>query len=230
MGFLWEGSTGARAVQLLKELPQGTVIDTNDFAARLEVKPGALHQLLANAVNLRLIKKMHIRGHHCVGWKLGPGNDSVTIERRKPQAPPTPAEIARRRAATERRRRRADARNAPRPPAQAPSGVAWPPGFVSTFASPSDGYQPPVLTADELDADVDAVAPLPTWLRGLISSPAPVLTDPPPIPRPLQLPLFDSAEVGPGGRARWRLLDLSLPVQRPTLTTPNWRQTTFLEV
>jgi hypothetical protein len=110
MGFMWEGSTGERAVQLLKGLPQGTVVDTVDLAARLDVKPGALHQLLANAVKLRMVVKVHIRGHYCVGWRLGPGGDSVTIERRLPQTPLTEAELARRRAITERRKQRGDAK------------------------------------------------------------------------------------------------------------------------
>lgn len=78
MGFLWEGSTGARAVQILRDLPQGTSIATPDFARQLGVSGAALHQLLANAVNLRLIKKIRNRGH-CILWALGAGNDSATI-------------------------------------------------------------------------------------------------------------------------------------------------------
>lgn len=85
MGFLWQGSTGARAVEILRGLPIGTGIATPEFAEMLGVRAQALHQLLANAVGLRLIKK--VRGGHCIIWKIGAGNDSANIEvRRAPKA------------------------------------------------------------------------------------------------------------------------------------------------
>ena len=73
MGFLWEGSTGARAVQLLRTMPPGTVMLTPDLAKALGAKQTLLHQLLANAVSLRLIKKVRVEGSAFSGWKLGAG-------------------------------------------------------------------------------------------------------------------------------------------------------------
>ena len=39
MGFLWEGSTGARALRLLQALPQGQGLRTPDLAQQLGVAP-----------------------------------------------------------------------------------------------------------------------------------------------------------------------------------------------
>ncbi|MGN6526752.1 MAG: hypothetical protein ACTHL8_10210 [Burkholderiaceae bacterium] len=108
MGFMWEGSTGSRALAILKALPQGAVILTPDFARQLGVEARALHQLLANALKLRLVKKVRQRGVVCVGWKLGPGNISATIERRRAPAPGAPPR---------RRRPRGELPPAPPPPA-----------------------------------------------------------------------------------------------------------------
>jgi len=226
MGFLWEDSTGARAVRWLREKEQGFVVDTITFAQALEVKPGALHQLLANAVKLRYIKKVYGRGP-CVGWKLGAAGDSVTIERRKSSAPASAEELARRRAASARRRQRADQPHQAEPAAR--PVISWPPGFVSAF-SPADSYRPPRLVIDEPDpAELEAAA-LPVWLRGLIVTPAPPIVEEPPEPAPEQLQLFDPAEVGPGGRARWRSIDLEIPVAQRIQRAQRWRQTTFLEL
>lgn len=108
MGFLWEGSTGARAVKFLRAQDQGFAIDTDALARALNVKAGALYQLLANAVKLRYIKKVHGPGQS-IRWKLGAGGgDMVTIERRRPVASLTRAEIACRRALNDRRRQRAE--------------------------------------------------------------------------------------------------------------------------
>ena len=225
MGFLWEDSTGARAVKWLREKEQGFVVDTITFAEALNVKPGALHQLLANAVKLRYIKKVYGRGP-CVGWKLGAAGDSVTIERRKAAQPASAEELARRRAASARRRQRVGQQHAAASPAPA---IAWPPGFVSAFETPAERYQPRAVAIDEPDADELDAAALPTWLRGLITSPAEPIPEPAAEPAPEQLPLFDPAEVGPGGRARWRSLDLELPVAQRIQRAQRWRQTTFLE-
>jgi hypothetical protein len=162
MGFLWEGSTGSRALQVLRALPQGTEILTPEFAEMLGVKAIALHQLLANAVDLRMIKKVRKKGRPCIGWTLGPGNVSVTIERRKPPQPaPSEQDLARRRAAAERGRNRA----APPP---APSfRVEWPPGFVSQLAVPEVHRISPHISepqaccrrATEADEDLVVIAP-----------------------------------------------------------------------
>ena len=233
MGFMVEGSTGARAVAMLKGLPQGTILDTPEFAMALGVKPGALHQLLANAVNLRLIKKVRTRGNPCMGWKLGGGNESSTVEpRRSPAPPPTAEELERRRRAEERRMLRAVSAM---PPAPAPSfGTNWPPGFVSTFSSPALRYRSPAdsIAGDGPEADPDAE--LPTWLRGLVQGAAPAVDVPQPPapapPRPQQLPLFDAREIGEPGRLRWRRLDVvlpSAPARAPTAAA--WRQVSILE-
>lgn len=231
MGFMVEGSTGARAVAMLKAMPQGTIIDTPEFALALGVKAGALHQLLANAVKLRLIKKVRARGSPCIGWALGAGNVGTTIEpRRVPPAPPTLEDLERRRLAELRRQQRA---------ASAPSTPAfirdanWPPGFVSTFSSPELRYRPPAerLAGDGPDADPEAA--LPAWLRGLVPDVAPVVdvaAAPPTPPRPQQLPLFDVSEIGEPGRERWRRLDLALPKPPRVIPAPPWRQVSILEV
>ncbi|HEX7637962.1 MAG TPA: hypothetical protein VF457_06155 [Burkholderiaceae bacterium] len=129
MGHLWEGSTGARALAILRELPQGTIIRTPDFAPLLGVSARALHQLLANSVRLRLIKKVRRRGWNSVGWALGAGNDSANIERRRP---PTGKPRV--------RRRPSDPPPAPKP---MPEGARrfllsppWPPGFVAAAPAP----------------------------------------------------------------------------------------------
>jgi hypothetical protein len=109
MGFLWEGSTGARAVQLLREQPPGTVMLTPDLAQALGAKRTLLHQLLANAVSLRLIKKVRMEGSAFSGWKLGAGNDSANIEPKSPQRPrrsQSPAQIERAKTAAQRRQDR----------------------------------------------------------------------------------------------------------------------------
>lgn len=230
MGFMVEGSTGARAVAMLKAMPQGTIIDTPEFAMLLEVKAGALHQLLANAVKLRLIKKVRRRGSPCIGWKLGAGNEGTTIEpRREPPVPPSAEELERRRRAEERRLLRAVSDV---PPPQYSFGSSWPPGFVSALVSPELHYQSPSskLSGDGPEADPDAE--LPTWLRGLVpgAPPAPDIARPPaPTPRPQQLPLFDPSEIGEPGRARWRRLDLALPAPPRNAAMPNWRQVSILE-
>jgi hypothetical protein len=228
MGFLWEGSTGARAVAMLRALPQGTVIETPRFAAALGVDPGALHQLLANAVQLRLLKKIRGRGP-CIGWTLGAGNVNATIERRRPPRPPlTPEEAERRRAAAERREERGVAQ----PAISAFSPPAWPPGFVSQLTPPGPRFAD--LEGDGAGAAAEVDEPLPLWLRGLGARSAPPIDPDPTLPapappRPLQLPLFDPSEIGEGGRARWRRLDLALPMIHVASNAPSWRQTTFLE-
>lgn len=139
MGFLWEGSTGARAVQLLREQPPGTVMLTPDLAKALSAKQTLLHQLLANAVNLRLLKKVRAPGIAFTGWKLGAGNDGANIERRRAK---TPAEISRQRAASERQRLlRGHARQ------------------VSTLDRSA-------LGCDDLDSDATAPTVMPAWLGG----------------------------------------------------------------
>ncbi len=231
MGFMVEGSTGARAVAMLKQLPQGTIIDTLEFAMALGVKSGALHQLLANAVKLRLIKKVRRRGQPCIGWALGAGNVGTTIEPRRIPAPaPTAEDLERRRQAELRRL----ARTSSSPGAQAFNfGANWPPGFTSTFSSPQLRYQPPSekLAGDGPDANPEAE--LPPWLRGLMpgTSPAPdVVSQPAPAARPQQLSLFDASEIGEPGRARWRRLDLALPRAPREIPAPPWRQVSILEV
>jgi len=131
VGFLWEDSTGARAVKFLREHEQGFVIDSVPFATALGVKPGALHQLLDNALKLRFVKKVYGRGR-CVGWKLGAAGDSVTIERRKARTPLSDAEIARRRAAREARRRETRRESVPEPVVY--SGAAEPDATLLTLA------------------------------------------------------------------------------------------------
>jgi hypothetical protein len=134
LGYIVEGSTGYHALQVFKDLPQGAVLLTFDLARRLGVSQGAIHQLLANAVKLRLIKKIRHRGNGQVGWTIGAGNVSVTIEpRRIPPAPPTAEVLERRRQSAERRRRAAE--SAP-PPPKFQLDTPWPPGFVSKFDSP----------------------------------------------------------------------------------------------
>ncbi|MGN6528467.1 MAG: hypothetical protein ACTHL8_18920 [Burkholderiaceae bacterium] len=130
MGFMWEGSTGSRALAILKGLPQGTALTTADLAARLGVKPRALHQLLAHALQLRLIAKVRRRGVVSVSWRIGPGNVSATVERRRaPEGKP---------------RRRRPRGEAP-PPVVQPEGrrfqldPPWPPGFVSPPWTPTPG-------------------------------------------------------------------------------------------
>lgn len=231
MGFMVEGSTGARAVAMLKAMPQGTIIETPDFAMALSVKPGALHQLLANAVKLRLIKKVRTRGSPCIGWALGAGNVGTTIEpRRAPAMPPSLEDLARRQLAEQRRQQRA----AQQPPApQFTYDTTWPPGFVSALASPELRYRAPssMLAGEGPDADPEAV--LPVWLRGLVpgAAPAPDIAAPSALPpRPQQLPLFDPSEIGEPGRERWRRLDLSLPKPSRPIPPPQWRQVSILEV
>lgn len=112
MGFLWDDSTGARAVKFLRQQEQGFVIDSVAFASVLGVKPGALHQLLANALKLHYVRKVYGLGA-CVGWKLGPGGDSMTIERRRPLRDLSPQEMEQRRVANAERRARHAAKVVP---------------------------------------------------------------------------------------------------------------------
>jgi hypothetical protein len=133
LGFMVEGSTGARAVAMLKGMPQGTIIDTPEFAMLLAVKPGALHQLLDNAVKLRLIKKIRRRGSPCIGWALGAGNESAIIVPRRIKVPLSHEEIELQLARAERRRLAAES---PPPPLKFHLESPWPPGFVSNFESP----------------------------------------------------------------------------------------------
>jgi len=185
MGFLWEGSTGARAVQLFREMPHGTVLDTTALADMLGVRGGALHQLLARAVELRLVKKIRGKRPRSL-WALGPGNDSATIERhRAPPPAPTPEEIERRRAAAERRRQRAETEAAKPVYSFAPT---WPPGFVS--ASPVEP-EPALLSgapAASAEALPNAAGGLPAWLRGLAEAAEHLQTwkGRPIAPRPIQ--------------------------------------------
>jgi hypothetical protein len=166
LGFIIEGSTGARALAILEGMPKGALIDTIAFAAKLGVRAAALHQLLSNPVKLRLIKKVRRRGVPMIDWGLGAGNVGVTIEPRPvPRPPPTPEEIERRRLAAERRRLRA---------ASAPPGPAltissdWPPGFVSTFGSASDARAQAELDRQSVAQVVpDSPELLPTWLTGV---------------------------------------------------------------
>lgn len=228
MGFMVEGSTGARAVAMLKALPTGTIIETPEFALALGVKAGALHQLLANAVKLRLIRKRRERGCPCIGWQLGPGNVGTTIEPRR--NPPSPEEMDRRRAAAARRARRAAITPA-EPVFRRDSN--WPPGFVSTFTSPELKYQPPSEKLVDDGAALDMVRALPSWLRGLMpgAPPAPEpMHAPLPPPRPVQLPLFDVSEIGEPGRARWRRHDLAPTAPPLDAPTTLWRQASILEV
>lgn len=162
-----EGSTGARAVAMLKGMPQGTVLGSAAFALLLQVRQAALYQLLANAVKLGLIKKVHTRGSSVVGWRLGPGNDSATLlPRRVPLPAPTPEEIDRRARAAQRRAERAAAS----PPAPV-FNFEWPPGFV-----PSLGCVSSADAQKRIDQDFDAQVPLgvvtrvPAWLTGTAPS------------------------------------------------------------
>lgn len=185
MGFLWEGSTGARAVQLFREMPHGTMLDTTTLAEMLGVKGGALHQLVARAVDLRLVKKIRGKGPRSL-WALGAGNDSATIERhRVPPAPPTPDQLERRRLAAERRRQRAAMEPAKPVYCFAPT---WPPGFVS--ATP-EGLERALLcdaAALGVETDPNAAVQLPTWLRGLSQAAgrSEALLSRPIAPRPIQ--------------------------------------------
>jgi hypothetical protein len=167
MGFLWEGSTGARAVQILQDLPQGTTIATPDFARQLGVSGAALHQLLANAVKLRLLKKVRTRGSPCIGWALGAGSVGTTIEpRRVPPPTPTPEELERRAIAAAARAKRAAERAAAAP--TLPKPPAWPPGFVSTFDPDSANARAVAdMERDFLNTGApDSAAALPSWLAG----------------------------------------------------------------
>ncbi len=158
MGFIVEGSTGYRALQVFRGLPQGTVLYTLDLASRLSVKPGALHQLLVNAVKLRMIRKLHRRGIAQIGWTLGPGNESATIERRSPKATASEEEVELRRAHVERRRIAAESTP---PPPKFQLDTPWPPGFVSKFESPearAREFTPGWLVYSLKCADVRAVA------------------------------------------------------------------------
>lgn len=233
MGFLWEGSTGARAVQLLREQPPGTVMLTPDLAKALGAKQTLLHQLLANAVGLRLIKKVRVDGSAFSGWKLGAGNDSANIERKPARPAASPAEAGRRAAAAKRRLERQAEREAAAAPSHAP---AWPPGFVSAF-DPSDGYRPPrVALEDDADAGAVAEAPVAPWLRGLLPSappcdPVDVAVPPresPEPPRALQLPLFDLQEIGEPGRAP-RAPVAAAPEPAVPREFTNWRQVLLIE-
>ncbi len=166
MGFLWEGSTGARAVQLLRKKEPGTIMLTPELAKALGAKQTLLHQLLSNALNLRLLKKVRVPGSAFTGWKLGAGNVSANIEPKQPPRPaPTTNESARRKAAAARRA----ARIAERAQLHA-SGLAAvdrPPGFQSVLA-PS--YRLPRIELPDRDDDVGTVAAesaLPRWLAGL---------------------------------------------------------------
>ncbi len=134
MGFMWEGSTGARAVKLLREQPQGTVILTPKFAEMLGVKAIALHQLLANAVDLRMIKKGPARrGVPASAGRSGSGNISVTIESAASRSSRRPASRISRAAAP----RPSERRNRPAPPPPPSFRVDWPPGFVSQLGAPA---------------------------------------------------------------------------------------------
>lgn len=170
LGFMVEGSTGCRALQVFQELPQGTVLETFDLARRLRVKPGALHQLLANPVKLRLIKKIRRKQRVQVGWTLGPGNESVTIERHVPRREPTTDELARRALAAERRAARQAERDAAAP--TLPKAPAWPPGFVSTLGGSRAAPTSPELRALSAQQAAEAATLAPAWLRGSRSVPA----------------------------------------------------------
>jgi hypothetical protein len=137
MGFLWEGSTGARAVQLLRTKEPGTIMQTPELAQALGAKQTLLHQLLSNAVNLRLLKKVRVPGSAFTGWKLGAGNDSANIEPRPPRPEPGSAEAVRRAAAARRRCEREALRDEQGDGSVGkPQALAWPPGFVAKFFDP----------------------------------------------------------------------------------------------
>lgn len=128
-GFIWQGSTGARAVEHLRKCAPGTVIESPTFAVILKVDPRALHQLLENALQLRLLRKVRIEGKTCVGWTLGAARIGATIEqrteRRAANDPPRPPRRERRRTPT-------DPANAPRRPFVT---IAWQPLWTSWHAS-----------------------------------------------------------------------------------------------
>lgn len=126
-GFIWQGSKGAQAVEHLRKLEVGTVIESPTFAVILDVDPRALHQLLENAVKLRMLKKVRVPGRTCIGWTLGAGRIGATIERRRdPPAPPPEGAPQRRR--TDPANARADAAND-----SPPYRPAWPPKFESQW-------------------------------------------------------------------------------------------------
>ena len=134
MGFLWEGSTGARAVQLLRTKEPGTIMQTPELAQALGAKQTLLHQLLSNAVNLRLLKKVRVPGSAFTGWKLGAGNDSANIEPRPPRPEPGSAEAVRRAAAARRRCEREALRDEQGDGSVGkPQALAWPPASSRSF-------------------------------------------------------------------------------------------------
>jgi hypothetical protein len=146
MGFLWEGSTGARAVKYLRSREQGTELETNDLAAALDVKAGALYQLLANAVRLRFIRKVPGPGQS-IRWKLGAAGDSVTIERRPSAASLSLREIERRRATNEVRRRRSAAMREAESSVRSGRRDAVDPSAVATWVGGLSAELQPVLRA-----------------------------------------------------------------------------------
>lgn len=166
LGFMIEGSTGARALAMLQAMPLGTIIETEEFAMALGVKTAALYQLLTNAVKLRLIKKVRVRGGRRIGWKLGAGNVGVTIELRRAAPAPTAEELERRAIATAARAQRAAERAATIP--MLPKPPAWPPGFVSTFDPGAVNAGACADTESDLSDDgaSDSGAGLPAWLAG----------------------------------------------------------------
>jgi hypothetical protein len=169
LGFMIEGSTGARALAMLQAMPLGTIIETQEFAMALGVKPAALYQLLTNAVKLRLIKKVHKRGSPFIGWGLGAGNVGVTIEpRRERPPPPTDEEIKRRAIAAAARAARAAERAAASTTPMLPKPPAWPPGFVSTFDPGAVNARAFADTGRDFlnDGAPDSATGLPAWLAG----------------------------------------------------------------
>ena len=84
-----------------------------------------MHTLLAYAVRLQLVRKMHVKGSNCRGWSLGVGRIGATIESRKTPLPLPPDLAAKRRASRQRlREKQGDA--APEPF----QAIRWP---ASTF-------------------------------------------------------------------------------------------------
>ena len=133
LGYIFEGSASWRALQLFRELPRGTVVETLELAAMLHIKPSAVHQMIDTAVQLRVIRKVPNRpswrrpgtnrASKCIGWTLGAGHEDTEILKRTSPLPPVVSPT--------RREKRVFEGIAAAPEYR--FGASWPPGFVSQF-------------------------------------------------------------------------------------------------
>jgi hypothetical protein len=150
---IWSDSVGGRAYAYMRAKPAGTVLTSIDLAHALGVGTRALHTLLANAIELHLLEKIHVPGWKCSGWQVGPAR-APRIEHRA--VPPSERGTGKRRTRTPRERSVTPFRSLRWPAASWIFDVPAP----TTLAPPAAAAAAPTL--EHAAADVEA-SPASLW-------------------------------------------------------------------